>query len=116
MEEKQCLEALRKEERKEAEKRENILTDHLKERTEDLNQLEAEFGQEERRLEKEIISLKIQLEEAKRTEEVMKSQMMKKEEEVEKLEEEVVTLRAKIVKLNKNDEKTETSTSSSREC
>jgi hypothetical protein len=51
----------------EAEKRENILTDHLKERTEDLNQLEAEFGQEERRLEKEIISLKIQLEEAKRT-------------------------------------------------
>jgi hypothetical protein len=52
-------------ERKEAEKRENILTDHLKERTEDLNQLEAEFGQEERRLEKEIISLKIQLEEAK---------------------------------------------------
>jgi chromosome segregation ATPase len=48
MEEKQCLET----ERKEAEKRENILTDHLKERTEDLNQLEAKFGQEERRLEK----------------------------------------------------------------
>jgi hypothetical protein len=55
MEEKQCLEAeieaLRKEaikekqcletERKEAEKREKILTDHLKERTDDLNQLEA---------------------------------------------------------------------------
>jgi chromosome segregation ATPase len=102
----------RNNERKEAEKRENILTDHLKERTEDLNQLEAKFGQEERRLEKEIISLKIQLEEAKRTEEVMKSQMMKKEEEVEKLEEEVVTLRAKIIKLRKNDEKTETSTSS----
>jgi hypothetical protein len=70
--------------------------------TEDLNQLEAEFSQEERRLEKEIISLKIQLEEAKRTEEVMKIQMMKKEEEVEKLEEEVVTLRVKIIKLNKN--------------
>jgi hypothetical protein len=52
-------------ERKEVEKRENILTDHLKERTEDLNQLEAEFGQEERRLEKKIISLKIQLEEVK---------------------------------------------------
>jgi hypothetical protein len=30
--------------------RENILTTHLKERTNDLNQLEAEFGQEEKRL------------------------------------------------------------------
>jgi septal ring factor EnvC (AmiA/AmiB activator) len=85
--------------------------DHLKERTNDLNQLEEEFGQEERRLEEEIITLKIQLEEAKRTEEVMKSQIMKKEEEVENLEEEVVTLRVKIVKLNKNVEETETSTS-----
>jgi hypothetical protein len=47
----------------------------------------------------------------KRTEEVMKSQIMKKEEEVEKLEEEVVTLRSKIFKLNKNVEETETSTS-----
>jgi hypothetical protein len=56
--------------------------------------------------------LKIQLEEAKRIEEVMKSQMMKKEEEVEKLEEEVVTLRVKIIKLSKNVEETETSTSS----
>jgi chromosome segregation ATPase len=55
--------------------------------------------------------LKIQLEEAKRTKEVMKSQIMKKEEEVEKLEEEVVTLRVKVVKLNKNIEETETSTS-----
>jgi hypothetical protein len=36
---------------------------------------------------------------------------MKKEEEVEKLEEEVVTLRSKTVKLNKNIEETETSTS-----
>jgi hypothetical protein len=42
----------------------------------------------------------------------MKIQMMKKEEEVEKLEEEVVTLRVKIVKLNKNVEERETSTSS----
>ena len=41
----------------------------------------------------------------------MKSQIMKKEEEVEKLEEEVVTLRSKIVKLNKNVEETKTSTS-----
>jgi hypothetical protein len=55
--------------------------------------------------------LKIQLEEAKRTKEVMKSQIMKKEEEVEKLEEEVVTLRVKVIKLNKNIEETETSTS-----
>jgi chromosome segregation ATPase len=41
----------------------------------------------------------------------MKSQIMKKEEEVEKLEEEIVTLRSKIVNLNKNVEETETSTS-----
>jgi hypothetical protein len=40
----------------------------------------------------------------------MKSQIMKKEEEVEKLEEEVVTLRSKIAKLNKNVEETKTST------
>jgi hypothetical protein len=39
----------------------------------------------------------------------MKSQILKKEEEVEKLEEEVV--RSKIVKLKKNIEETETSTS-----
>jgi hypothetical protein len=31
--------------------REKILTDHLKERTKDLNQLELEFGQEEKVLE-----------------------------------------------------------------
>jgi predicted RNase H-like nuclease (RuvC/YqgF family) len=55
--------------------------------------------------------LKIQLEEEKRTEEVMKSQIMKKEEEVEKLKEEVVTLRVKIDKLNKKVEDIETSTS-----
>ena len=41
----------------------------------------------------------------------MKSQIMKKEEEVENLEEEVVTLRSKIIQLNKNVEETETSTS-----
>jgi hypothetical protein len=64
---KQCLEANIATQKEEAEKRENILTDHLKERTDDLNQLEEEFGQEERRLEEEIITLKIQLEEAKRT-------------------------------------------------
>jgi hypothetical protein len=54
--------------------------------------------------------LKIQLEEAKRTKEFMKSWIMKKEEEVEKLEEQVVTLRVKFVKLDKNIEETETST------
>jgi chromosome segregation ATPase len=87
-----------------------MLTYHLKERTDDLNQLEEEFGQEKRRLKEEIITLKIQLVEAKRTEEVMKSQIVKKEKEVEKIEEEVVTLRVKVIKLNKNVEKTETST------
>jgi hypothetical protein len=43
--------------------------------------------------------------------EVMKIQMMKKEEEVEKLEEEVFTLRVKIVNISKNIEETKTSTS-----
>jgi hypothetical protein len=38
------------------------LTDHLKKRTNNLNQFEAEFGQEEKGLEEEIITLKIQLE------------------------------------------------------
>ena len=64
---KQCLEDNITTQKEEAEKREKILTDHLKERTNDLNQLEEEFGQEERRLKEEIITLKIQLEEAKRT-------------------------------------------------
>jgi hypothetical protein len=41
----------------------------------------------------------------------MKYQIMQKEEEVEKLEEEVVTMRSKIIKLNKNVEETKTSTS-----
>jgi hypothetical protein len=56
--------------------------------------------------------LKIQLKEAKRMKEVMKIQMMKKEEEIEKLEEEVVTLRFKVFKINMNVEDRETSTSS----
>jgi hypothetical protein len=73
--------------KEEVEKRENILTDHRKERIDDLKHLEEEFGQEERRLEEEIITFKIQLEEAKKTKEVMESQIMNKEEEVEILEE-----------------------------
>ena len=55
--------------------------------------------------------MKIQFQEAKKIEETMKIHMMKKEEEVEKLEEEVVTLRVKIIKLSKNIEEIETSTS-----
>ena len=58
--------------------REKILSDHLRERTNDLNYLEVDFGKEEKGLEEEIITLKIQLEEAKITEQVMKSQIMKK--------------------------------------
>jgi chromosome segregation ATPase len=108
---KKCLEANIATKKEDTERRENILMDHLKERTNDLNQLEEEFGQEERRMEEEIIALKIQLEEAKRTKEVMKSRIMKKEEEVKNLEEEVVTLRVKIDKLNKKVEETETSIS-----
>jgi chromosome segregation ATPase len=104
---KKCLEANIEEQKEDTEK---ILMDHLKERTNDLNQLEEEFGQEERIMEEEIIALKIQLEEEKRTKEVMKSEIMKKDEEVENLEEEVVTLRVKIDKLNKKFEETETST------
>ena len=90
------------------------MTSHLKERYEDSNKLEAEFNQQERRLVEEIVSLKTQLEEAKRKEEVMKIKMMKKEEECENLEEEVVTLRVKFVKLNKNTEERETYTSSTK--
>jgi hypothetical protein len=47
--------------------REKILTDHLKEITNDLKNLESEFGQEEKVIEEEIITLKIHLEEVKRT-------------------------------------------------
>ena len=47
--------------------REKLLAYHLKERTNDINQLEVKFGQEEKGLEEEIITLKIQLEEEKRT-------------------------------------------------
>jgi hypothetical protein len=57
--------------RKETEKREEIMTSHLKEISEDLKNIEVEFNQQERRLEEEIISLKTQLEERKRTKEVM---------------------------------------------
>ena len=42
------------------------LIDHLKERINDLNQLEIEFGQDEKQIEEEIITLKIHLEEEKR--------------------------------------------------
>ena len=66
--EKQCLETNIAAQKEEAEMREKILMDHLKERINDLNQLEEEFGQEEKGLEDEIITLKIHLEEAKRTE------------------------------------------------
>jgi hypothetical protein len=52
--------------------------------------------------------LNIQLEEANRTKEFMRNQMMKKEEEVEKLEEEVFMLRVKVVRLSKNIEETST--------
>jgi hypothetical protein len=55
--------------------------------------------------------LKTQPEEAKRKEEVMNIQMMKKQEECEKLEEEVFTLRFKVVKLSKNTKERESSTS-----
>jgi hypothetical protein len=51
---------------------------------------EEKFNRQERKLEEEIISLKIQIEEVKRMEEVVKNQMMKKGEEVENLEDEVV--------------------------
>jgi BioD-like phosphotransacetylase family protein len=72
--------------KEEEEMREKILTDHFKEINNDVNHLEAEFGQKEKGLEEEIITLKIHLEEAKRTEEVMKFQIMNKEEEVENIE------------------------------
>jgi hypothetical protein len=42
------LEANIEAQKEEAEMREKILTDHIKERTNDLNHLEAEFGQEEK--------------------------------------------------------------------
>jgi hypothetical protein len=45
------LEAKIQEQKEVEEKRENILTDHLKERTNDLNQIEVDFGKKERRFE-----------------------------------------------------------------
>jgi uncharacterized protein involved in exopolysaccharide biosynthesis len=104
LEENKFLEAEIVTKRKEEDKREDILTSHLKERYEDLNKLEAKFSQQEKRLKEEIVSLKTQLEEVKRKEEVTEIQMMKKEEYCENIEEEVVTLRIKVVKLNKNVE------------
>jgi hypothetical protein len=62
---KQYLEVKIAEKNEEEKKREKILIDQLKERTEDLNQLEAKFSQQERKLQEEIITLNIQLEEAK---------------------------------------------------
>jgi hypothetical protein len=51
------LEANIESQKEEEEMRENILTDHLKERNNDLNHLESEFGQEEKVLEEETITL-----------------------------------------------------------
>jgi hypothetical protein len=48
---KKCLETNISVQKEEAKKREKILMDYLKKRTNDLNQLEEEFGQEKRRLE-----------------------------------------------------------------
>jgi hypothetical protein len=62
------LEANIESQKEEAEMREKIFPDHLKKITNDLNHLEAEFGQEEKGLEEEIITLTIHLEEAKRIE------------------------------------------------
>jgi hypothetical protein len=45
------LEANIEAQKEESEMREKILTDHLKERTNDLNHLEIEFGQEDKGLE-----------------------------------------------------------------
>jgi hypothetical protein len=56
---KQYLEAKIAAHKEETKIREKILTDHLKERSNDLNQIEVEFGQEEKGLEEEIITLKI---------------------------------------------------------
>jgi hypothetical protein len=45
--------------KEESDMREKILTYHFKERTNDINHLEAKFGQEEKGLEEEIITIKI---------------------------------------------------------
>jgi hypothetical protein len=55
------LEAKITTQKEEAEMREKILTDTFKERTNNLNRLEAKFCQEEKVLEEEIITLKIHL-------------------------------------------------------
>jgi hypothetical protein len=53
LEEKQCLEAEIVSLRKEVEKREEILASHIKERYEDLNKIEAEFSQQEKRFQED---------------------------------------------------------------
>jgi hypothetical protein len=70
---KQFLESNIAAQKEEAEMREKILTAHLKEITNNLNQLELDFGQEEKVIKEEIIKLKIHLEEAKRIEKLMNS-------------------------------------------
>jgi hypothetical protein len=50
LEEKQCLEVEEVSKRYEEEKREAILTSHLKEIPKEFNNLEAKFGQQERSL------------------------------------------------------------------
>jgi hypothetical protein len=52
---KKCLEANIVAQKEDTKNKENILMDHLKERTNDLNQLEEEFGKKDRRMEEEII-------------------------------------------------------------
>jgi hypothetical protein len=79
LKEKQCLEYEIVSQIKEAKKREEISKSHLKEKSEYLNNLEAEFSQKQRRFEEEIVSLETQLKEEKRMKEVMKIHMMKKE-------------------------------------
>jgi hypothetical protein len=48
MEEKPCLEAEIASQRKEVEKRDNVLTGHLNEISKDLNQLKEKFSQQEK--------------------------------------------------------------------
>jgi hypothetical protein len=58
LEEKECLESEIISLKREAKKKEETLTSHIKERYEDLNKIEEKFSQQERSLEEEIISLK----------------------------------------------------------
>jgi len=56
---KKYLEAKMTTQKEELEKREKILTYHLKERNNNLNQVEADFSQQERKIEYEIITFNI---------------------------------------------------------